>query len=208
MRARRCRRVSGLFATIEGIDGSGKTTVAAKVADALESEGIPVARTTEPTHTWRGDAVKWAIDRDVDPVSETFLFLADREAHGTQIRGWLAEGKLVLSDRYADSTYAYQGARLAGKRADAVAWLRTISGPFVLPPDVTYFLAVSPETALARIRGRAKKVRFEELSFLRAVDANYRQLARDSRFVTVDAARAPDAVATEVAAHLLRRRRP
>ena len=207
MRARRCPRVPGLFATIEGIDGSGKTTVAAKVADALEGAGIPVARTTEPTATWRGDAVKWAIERDVDPVTETFLFLADREAHGRQIRAWLADGKLVLSDRYADSTYAYQGARLAGRKEDPVGWLRKLSRPFVVVPDVTYFLAVPPAVALARMQGRAKRVRFEELAFLTAVDANYRQLAKDPRLVTVDATRDSDSVAAEIAADLARRYR-
>ena len=131
--------MSGLFATIEGIDGSGKTTVAAKVAQSLEAAGIPVVRTTEPTSTWRGDAVKWAIERDVDAITETFLFLADRQTHGMAIRAWLDEGKLVLSDRYADSTYAYQGARLAGKKEDPVRWLRDLSRPFVVPPAVTYF---------------------------------------------------------------------
>jgi len=190
--------VPGLFATIEGIDGSGKTTVAAKVADALESSGIPVVRTTEPTKTWRGDAVKWAIERDVDPVTETFLFVADREAHSARIREWKAAGKLVLSDRYADSTYAYQGARLAAKRSDALEWLQQISAPFVVTPDVTYFLAVPPEAALDRIRGRPKKVRFEELGLLAAVDANYRQLAKEPRFVTVEATRGVEDVTRDV----------
>ena len=197
--------MGGLFATLEGIDGSGKTTVAGKVADALESAGISVARTTEPTHTWRGEAVKWAIERDVDPISETFLFLADREAHGREIRAWLAAGTLVLSDRYADSTYAYQGARMAAKRPDAVAWLHEISGPYVVTPHVTYFLAVPPEIALARIRGRSKRVRFEEASFLAAVDGNYRELARDPRFVTVDGTRDVEAVAAEITTDLRRR---
>ena len=197
----------GLFATIEGIDGSGKTTVAATVADALEAEGIPVVRTTEPTRTWRGDAVKWAIERDVDPLTEFFLFLADREAHTREIRRWREEGRLVLSDRYADSTYAYQGARLAGRREDPLAWLQEMSRAFVLTPDVTYFLAVPPEVGLARIQERGRKVRFEELSFLAAVDANYRQLARDARFVTVDATQPAESVAAAIAGDLIRRHR-
>ena len=195
----------GLFATIEGIDGSGKTTVAAKVAESLEAAGIAVARTTEPTHTWRGDAVKWAIERDVDPVSEFFLFLADRAAHTAEIRAWVADGKLVVSDRYADSTYAYQGARLAGTRERPMEWLAEISAPFVATPDVTYFLAVPPEVGLQRISGRTKKVRFEERSFLAAVDANYRQLAKSPRFVTLEATRPAEAVAADVAADLRRR---
>lgn len=207
MRPRRSPRVPGLFATVEGIDGSGKTTAVAKVADALTASGVAVVRTVEPTRTWRGDAVKWALEREVDPVTEAFLFLADREAHGTQIRGWLGEGKLVLSDRYADSTYAYQGARLAGKKERPVEWLRHLSAPFVVTPDVTFLLAVPPEVGLARIRDRAKKVRFEEVAFLRAVEANYRQLASDPRFVTVDATRDADAVARDVHDTLSRRYR-
>lgn len=195
----------GLFATLEGIDGSGKSTVVAILAEGLAASGVPVVRTTEPTKTWRGDAVKWAIERDVDPLSETFLFLADREAHGRRIRAWLAEGKLVLSDRYADSTYAYQGARLAGRKDDPVAWLRAISAPFVVPADVTYFLSIPPKAALARIGDRAKRVRFEELVFLGAVDANYRQLARDPPFVTVDAMKPAEVLAAEIARDLTRR---
>lgn len=197
--------MGGLFATIEGIDGSGKTTVAGSVVRALEAAGVPVVPTTEPTRTWRGDAVKWAIERDVDAVSETFLFLADRKAHGARIRAWLMEGMLVLSDRYADSTYAYQGARLEGKRKDPVAWLRDLSAPFVVTPDVTYFLAVPPEVGLARIQGRERRVRFETLEFLRKVDANYRQLAKGRRFVTVDATRAARDVAADLVADLTRR---
>ena len=197
--------MAGLFATIEGIDGSGKTTVAKRVASDLAAAKIPVVPTTEPTHTWRGDAVKWAIDQEVDPLTEVFLFLADREAHGRQIRAWIGEGKLVLSDRYSDSTYAYQGARLAGTKDDPVAWLRDLSAPFVPIPHVTYLLAVPPEVALARIRGRAKRVRFEEASFLAAVDTNYRHLAKESRFVTLDATRPLQAVAADIAADLKRR---
>jgi len=199
--------VPGLFATIEGIDGTGKTTVAAKVAESLASVGIPLVRTTEPTRTWRGAAVRWAIETDVDAVTESFLFLADREAHGRQIRSWLDGGKLILSDRYADSTYAYQGARLAAKRPDSVEWLRDLSAPYVLVPDVTYLLMVPPEVALARIADRGRKVRFEEIEFLRAVDANYRKLARDPRFVTIDATRGIGEVAGEVGTDLVRRYR-
>lgn len=196
-----------MFATIEGIDGSGKTTVTEKVGESLGSAGIAVVRTTEPTHTWRGDAVKWAIGRDVDAITETFLFLADRESHGRMIRSWMGKGKLVLADRYADSTYAYQGARLAGKRPDAIEWLRELSAPYVVVPDVTFFLAVPPDVALSRITGRDRKVRFEELEFLRAVDANYRALARDARFVTVDATRGIGEVAGEIGTDLVRRYR-
>jgi dTMP kinase len=197
--------VPGLFATVEGIDGSGKTTIVSRVAKGLESTGAPVVTTTEPTQSWRGRAVKWAIERDVDAVSEFFLFLADRESHTAQIRAWVRDGKVVLSDRYADSTYAYQGARLAGRKERPIEWLQEVSAGFVATPDVTYFLAVPPNVALARIQRRQKRVRFEELTFLTAVDANYRELAKDPRFVTIDASRPPDAVAEDVLADLRRR---
>ena len=141
------------------------------------------------------------------PVSETFLFLADRQAHSAQIRAWLLDRKLVLSDRYADSTYAYQGARLMGKREKPVEWLRALSEPFVVSPDVTYLLSMPPEVALARIAGRARIVRFETIDFLRAVDAVYRQLAADPRFVVIDDNRSVGEVVADVGADLLRRYR-
>lgn len=199
--------MSGLFATIEGIDGSGKTTVAGKVAEALESSGVAVERTTEPTRTWRGSAVKWAIGQDVDPVSEFLLFLADREAHTARIRSWVRDGRVVISDRYADSTYAYQGARLAGQKDRPVEWLQEVSRPFVIAPDVTYWLAVPPNVALGRIQSRQTRVRFEELAFLERVEAIYRELARDARIVTIDATRSPEAIAGGVLADLHRRLR-
>jgi dTMP kinase len=200
--------VPGLFATLEGIDGSGKSTVAGKVVESLASAGIPVVATTEPTRTWRGDAVKWAIEADVDPVTESFLFLADREAHSLQIRRWLADGKLVLSDRYADSTYAYQGARLAATRPDAIRWLRELSAPYVVTPDVTFLLAVPPEVALGRIAGRGKTVRFEEVAFLRTVDANYRAMAaEEKRFVVLDGTRGVGEIVGELGTDLMRRYR-
>lgn len=200
-------RVPGLFATIEGIDGSGKTTVAEKVAQSLEAAGIPVVRTTEPTKTWRGDAVKWAIEQDVDPITEAFLFLADRAEHSAQIRSWLAEGKLVLSDRYADSTYAYQGARLLGTRGDPVKWLQELSAPYVVTPHVTFLLALPPEVALARIEGRERSVRFERMEFLRKVDAIYRELAKDPRWITIDGTRGVGEIVGEVGATLVHRYR-
>ncbi|MBI4416652.1 MAG: dTMP kinase, partial [Euryarchaeota archaeon] len=172
---------------------------------SLEHAGVAVVWTTEPTRTWRGDAVKWAIERDVDAVTEAFLFLADREAHSAQIRAWMNDGKLVLSDRYVDSTYAYQGARMEGKRERPVEWLRQLCEPYIVIPHVTFFLAVPPEVGLDRIAGRARKVRFEEVAFLRRVDAIYRELAKEERFVTIDATHEIGEVVGEIGMELLRR---
>jgi len=94
------------FVTFEGIDGSGKTTVSRLVAESLRAKGHTVYLTSEPTTTWLGDAVRHAYADDVGAIAESFLFLADRAAHLTDIRAHLQKGELVLCDRYADSAYS------------------------------------------------------------------------------------------------------
>ena len=193
------------FVTFEGIDGSGKTTVSRLVAEQLASRGEHVFLTGEPTKDWTGAAVRRAYRDDVGPVAESFLFLADRAAHQEEIRRELAAGGLVLCDRYADSTYAYQGARLAGVVKDPVAYLGRISRPWLLPPDLTLLLRVNPELGLRRISGRPDRARFEELTFLRTVARNYDALARQRRFVVLDARRDARVVATDAVAAIERR---
>src|SRR5207244_12887061 len=102
------------FVTFEGIDGSGKTTVSRLVKDRLRSRGHSVFLTSEPTGDWLGETVRRGIEKGVSPLTESFLFLADRAAHIPEIRSHLDPGECVLCDRYADSTYAYQGAHLVG----------------------------------------------------------------------------------------------
>jgi len=190
----------GRFITLEGIDGAGKTTIAHRVGSALRKTGRRVVLTTEPTRTWLGDAVKKSYDDDVGPLAETFLFLADRARHTAQIEEWLAKGALVVSDRYADSTYAYQGARLKGTVRNPIRWLQAVSAPAVIEPDLTILLDVFPRLGLRRIAGRKRKVRFEKERFLTEVARNYRRLAKGRRFVTIDGSRS----AAEVTADVMR----
>src|SRR4030042_4873637 len=96
------------FVTFEGIDGSGKSTVSKLVYKQLKSKGLDVVLTVEPTDTWIGKQVKKCIASNSDPFVTAFIFIADRIEHGKQIKKWLNEGKIVLCDRYAESTYAYQ----------------------------------------------------------------------------------------------------
>lgn len=192
-------RVRAAFVTFEGIDGSGKTTVSRLVYDALKARGERVVLTAEPTTTWLGDAVRRSYDDDVGPLAESFLFLADRAHHIVEIKRLLADGNLVLCDRYADSTYAYQGARLEGIVAEPIAFLRRISEPWLLPPDATVLLRVPVEIGMRRIAGRPGKIRFEDGSFLKKVAANYEALARSKGFLVIDGTRA----ATDVAADAL-----
>ena len=185
------------FVTFEGIDGAGKTTVSRLVAEFLRAKGHAVFLTSEPTKTWLGDAVRHAYDDDVGAVAESFLFLADRAAHVEEIRSHLEDGELVLCDRYADSTYAYQGARLKGIVKDPVRFLQQASKGWTLEPDLTVLLRVTPNLGLKRIQGRPTRIRFEELPFLREVAANYDRLSRSRRFVVLDGARTAEVVARE-----------
>ena len=200
------------FVTFEGIDGSGKTTVSRLVAEKLRSRGHSIFLTGEPTTDWLGDAVRRGVEENVSPVTEAFLFLADRAAHIPEIRSHMGRGELVLCDRYADSTYAYQGARLAGVLRDPLRFLQRASEPWVLPPDVTILLRIPAELGLERIKDRTNTVRFEDPHLLRQVAANYDRLAKSRRFVVVDATRSSEVVTADaisaIEKRLARQRRP
>lgn len=191
--------------TFEGIDGSGKTTVSRLVVDALRARGENVFLTGEPTRQWTGKAVRRSYKDDVGPLAESFLFLADRAAHQEEIRRHLDAGQLVVCDRYADSTYAYQGARLEGVVDRPVEFLRKITNPWLLQPDITLFLRIPADLGLSRIADRVEKVRFEELAFLRKVARNYDVLARSRRYVVLDGRGTKEAVAQQAIAAIVRR---
>jgi dTMP kinase len=191
--------------TFEGIDGSGKTTASRLVLEKLRSRGHSVFLTSEPTTGWLGDAVRRGIQDDVNAITESFLFLADRAAHLPEIRSHLDGGELVLCDRYADSTYAYQGARLEGTLADPIRFLQTASRGWLLDPDLTILLRIPPELGMKRIKSRPTKIRFEDLALLRRVAANYDRLAKSRRFVVLDGARSADVVRDEVVSAIEKR---
>jgi len=193
------------FVTFEGIDGSGKTTVSHLVLEKLRSRGHSVFLTSEPTTGWLGDLVRRGIEEDVNAITESFLFLADRSAHIGKIRSHLEKGELVLCDRYADSTFAYQGARLVGVLPDPIRFLQNASRGWLLSPDLTILLRVSPELGMDRIKGRPTKIRFEDLALLRRVAANYDRLARSRRFAVLDGARSTEVVSEDAVSTIERR---
>ena len=100
------------FISFEGIDGCGKSTILQLVYKKLKSNGYDVISTFEPTNSWIGKFVQKCIETEEDPFLTAFTFIADRIEHCKKIRKWLDEGKIVLCDRYAESTYAYQGVQL------------------------------------------------------------------------------------------------
>ncbi len=184
-----------MLLTLEGLDGSGKTTVCEALSHAYPDATI----TREPTDSWYGEAVSRSIsDSSADPLAELFLYTADHAAHLSRtVRPALEEGDLVISDRYSDSRYAYQGAALEGVIDRPMEYVRGIHAAFTRPPDLTIYLDVDPETG-ARRSGATNK--FEQAAYLGRVRENYERLAEaePGRFVRIDATRSPEAVIDRV----------
>ena len=197
-----------MLVTLEGLDGTGKTTA----WDRLQADDAVPADTVftrEPTESWYGEAVQRSIDDpDADSLAELFLYTADHAAHLAEtVRPALRDDRLVVSDRYSDSRYAYQGATLADSTAlsDPLNYVREVHEPWTRPPDLTVYLDLDPETA-ARRSGATNK--FETADYLTDVRDNYERLVDDDpeRFVRVDAAQSPDTVYTAVREAILERR--
>ena len=148
----------GLFITLEGVEGSGKTTQAATLADALRKQGLSVSVTHEPGGTRAGEAIrKIFLDPEVslDVASELLLVLADRAQHVREkLRPGVEAGEIVISDRYSDSTVAYQG---YGRGFD-LPLLRQLNqlATAGMIPDLTFVLDCSAEVGIARTRERVK----------------------------------------------------
>jgi dTMP kinase len=137
-----------------------------------------------------GDAVRRAIAERADPVTEALLFVADHAAHlETVVRPALDRGRLVISDRYTDSRYAYQSVMLEGRVPDPGAWLRTLHQGWTIVPDRTILLLVPVEEALRRLPPDRGREHFEEGPFLERVQRNYLALAEaePARFILLDA---------------------
>ena len=176
---------------MEGIDGCGKSTFVEGLAAALRERGTDVVVTAEPTTTWLGDAVRRSWRESSGPAAEAYLFMADRAVHCIEIARQLEKGRTVICDRYQDSTLVYQGSSMAksfpGGLKGAMDWLASIAPPGLLRPDVTFLLELAPESAMARMSGRASLTKFERLSYLKGVHAAYQELGKDGRFATLDA---------------------
>ena len=175
------------FITFEGIDGSGKSTISRRVFQQLKSDGYDVVLTSEPTGTKIGRYVQQCIKTQSDPFVTAFTFIADRMQHCTQIKQWLDRQKMVLCDRYAESTYAYQGAQLEAHIEKPMYWLQDLSRNRILLPDRTFVFVIDPKDALLRIQHREELIPFEQIAFLEKVHQNYLKLASSKRFLKLDA---------------------
>lgn len=180
------------FVVFEGIDGSGKSTVSKKVYEELRSRGIDTILTNEPFDKGIKRCIEDFLDKDADPLSIAMLFIADRIEHSKKIKDWLDQGKLVICDRYEDSTYAYQGAQLEGKTNNPIKFLRDLTPRDLIHPDRVFLLDIDPETGLSRLKGERDLKGFESRDFLLKVRKNYLDLAKNKRYKIIDAKKGLD----------------
>lgn len=195
--------MAGTFITFEGIDGCGKSTVSKQVASILRKRGNEVYHTMEPSENWLGQAVRRSYTEEISPFSEVFLFMADRATHTDQIKKELAEGMIVISDRYCDSSTAYQGALLeeplAEQGIDSVDWVASMNATIIREPDITLLLDIAPEVSLERLKVREELSKFEKQGYLEKVRANYLRIAEtESRIKVIDANRPVEEVLADV----------
>jgi dTMP kinase len=174
----------GVLITFEGVEGSGKSTQCRLLAERLANRGVDVVSTSEPDGTALGTAIRSLFEADgppPTPLTQTFLFMAARQQHVTQvIRPALERGAVVLSDRYADATMAYQGAG-QGLALETIRDLNALATGGVAP-DLTLVLDLDPALGMARIGGRRLDA-FErmDLAFHRRVRDGYLEIARGEK---------------------------
>ena len=192
----------GVLITFEGVEGSGKSTQMRRLERWLRREGYRPEITREPDGTALGAAVRRLFERKPQPLAEMFLFMAARQQHVREKIGpWLRAGRVVLCDRYADATVAYQG---YGRGVD-LQLIREMNvhatgGVF---PDLTLLFDLDPALGFRRIAGRRlDHFEREKLAFHRRVRRGYLEIMRaePKRVRCIDAAGAPAAVARQVRA--------
>jgi dTMP kinase len=194
-----------MFISFEGVDGSGKTTQVALLADSLREEGRDVVATREPGGTPAGERIRELLleGGEIAPWTEAALFAAARaQLVDEVIRPALARGADVISDRYIDSSLAYQGiARGLGVERVLELNLLATSG---LLPDRTFFLAIPPEDTAGRKDAEPDRIEREGDEFAAIVDQGYRELAAvfAKRIVTIDATMAASDITREVRGQL------
>ena len=199
----------GRFITFEGIDGSGKSTQARKLAEALRARGDEVVLTREPGGSPGAEEIpRLLVEGEPDrwsPETEILLFSAARRDHlETTIRPALHAGRTVISDRFADSTRVYQGAARGDLRTLVDDLHAMVVGQ---EPDLTLIIDMDPEHALSRGLARnSGEDRFEDmgLDFQHRLRSGFKALAKEepSRCVLIDGDRALDDVARDVLSHV------
>lgn len=195
----------GLFITVEGGEGVGKSTALEYLQRYLGAAGVPVQVTREPGGTPLGEEIRQVLlsvrDTPVDPLAELLLMFAARSQHlKEKICPALEQGAWVLCDRFTDASYAYQ----AGGRQLPMQWVQQLEQLVQgdLHPDCTLLLDAPVETGIERARGRGELDRFEreQQAFFQRVRDTYLRLARESsgRYRLVDASQPLESVTAQL----------
>jgi dTMP kinase len=204
----------GLFITFEGIDGAGKSSHVASLADAFKAAGRAVTVTREPGGTPLAESLRTlALNEPMDALTEALLMFAARRDHLQQvIEPALARGDVVLCDRFTDATFAYQG---GGRGFDGAVlsqlerWVQARPDGSLREPDLTLLFHLDPAVAAQRLAGARLPDKFESqpVEFFAKVAQGYeaRVKASPSRFARIPADQPRDAVWGEVLAALRRR---
>jgi dTMP kinase len=198
-----------VFISLEGIDGAGKSTHIAALAQWWRARGREVVLTREPGGTPLAERLReMVLHEPIDPLTESLLVFAARREHLVKvIEPALARGAVVLCDRFTDATFAYQG---GGRGFDWAVLLQLedwVHGH--RQPDLTFLFDVSPEVAEARRAAVRQPDRFEaqDLAFFTRVRQAYerRRAAQPDRFALIDATQAPESVGSQVLAIMAER---
>ncbi|MDD3819323.1 MAG: dTMP kinase [Actinomycetota bacterium] len=201
----------GLFITFEGLDGSGKTTQIKLLDSYLKGEGFDVILTREPGGTEIGRKIREILldkkNQDISHKTETFLFLASRaELTSKVIAPALGAGKIVICDRFFDSTLVYQGiARGLGVEEILKMSLWATDG---LVPDITFLLSIKVSRCDKRIKEANRKkdrIEMEENNFKEKIYKGYLDIARKNkeRFVVIDAEKSIESIFEEIKSKVL-----
>jgi dTMP kinase len=203
--------MNGIFISFEGIDGAGKSTHIQAMADAFTHADRRVTLTREPGGTPLAERLRAMVLQDsMDAMTEALLVFAARRDHVQQvILPALAQGHVVLCDRFSDATFAYQG---GGRGFDweilsqLERWVQGTEGGRLIRPDVTVWFDLPPEVAASRLSGARAPDKFESQpqAFFEKVAAGYaRRLLEDGdRFVRIDAHQTPERVWADLLAAL------
>jgi dTMP kinase len=200
--------MTGLFITFEGGEGCGKSTQIAALKARLEAMGKTVVQTREPGGTALGESVRNLLQYDdagqgMSPEAELLLFAASRAQHVRElIAPAIAEGQIVLCDRFLDSTTVYQGVARAidSKKVDTI-------NQFAIgdtKPDLTILIDLPPEIGLARVHarsdGKLDRMEKEAIEFFQAVRQGYLDLAKSEpkRFLVVDGSQSVEELETQI----------
>lgn len=194
---------TGLFIAFEGGEGAGKSTQVQRLAQALRSQGHEVVTTFEPGDTPVGRQLRAILlghdTGPLDPRTEALLYAADRAEHvASVVRPALERGAVCLTDRYLDSSVAYQGAGRVLDPDEVEHLSRWATGGLL--PALTVLLDIDPEVGLTRFDAPADRLEAEPLAFHRRVREHFLALAARApqRYLVLDAARPVDEVAAEV----------